>query len=81
MPQFVVMHLSSKILHSKEVRPLLVANADQPLKGGCLWWVDAVFPFLLALKCPVVSRRVATAQLKSKACRCFVMLLSCTCYF
>ena len=22
MPQFVVMHLSSKILHSKEVRPL-----------------------------------------------------------
>ena len=59
----------------------LVADADQPFKGGCLCWVDAVFPFLLALKCPVVSRRVATAQLKSKACRGFVMLLSCTCYF
>ena len=70
---------SSKSLWSLRVN--LVANAGQPYKGGCLFWVDTVFPILLALKCPVVSRRVATAQLKSKACRGFVMLLSCTCYF
>ena len=59
----------------------LVANAGQPHKGVCLCWVDTVFPILSALKCPVVSRRVATAQLKSRAVRGFVMLLSCTCYF
>ena len=59
----------------------LVANADQPHKGVCLCWVDTVFPILSALKCPVVFRRVATAQLKSRAVRGFVMLLSCTCYF
>ena len=36
---------SSKSLWSLRVN--LVANADQPLKGGCLCWVDAVFPFFV----------------------------------
>ena len=54
-----------------------VANAGQPHKGVCLGWVDTVFPILSALKCPVVSRRVATAQLKSRAARglCYVSVL------
>ena len=47
----------------------LVANADQPHKGVSLVWVDTDFPILSALRCPVVSRRVATAQLKSSAAR------------
>ena len=59
----------------------LVANAGQPHKEVSRGRVDTDFPILSALRCPVVSRRVATAQLKSKACRGFVMLLSCTCYF
>ena len=54
-----------------------VANAGQPHKGVCLGRVDTVFPILSALKCPVVSRRVATAQLKSRAARglCYVSVL------
>ena len=55
----------------------LVANAGQPHKGVCLGWVDTDFPILSALKCLVVSRRVATAQLKSRAARglCYVSVL------
>ena len=51
------------------LRVNLVANAGQPHKGVSLVWVDTDFPILSALRCPVVSRRVATAQLKSSAAR------------
>ena len=45
----------------------LVANAGQPHKEVSLGRVDTEFPILSALRCPVVSRRVETAQLKSSA--------------
>ena len=47
----------------------LVANDGQPHKEVSLGRVDTDFPILSARMCPVVSRRVATAQLKSSAAR------------
>ena len=51
------------------LRVNLVANAGQPHKGVSLVRVDTDFPILSALRCPVVSRRVATARMKSSAAR------------
>ena len=47
----------------------LVANAGQPHKEVSLVRVDTDFPIVSALRCPVVPRRVAIAQMKSSAAR------------
>ena len=47
----------------------LVANAGQPHKEVSLVRVDIDVPIVSALRCPVVPRRVAIAQMKSSAAR------------
>ena len=57
MPQFVVMHLSSKILHSKEVRPLPRVRTCSSQICCCSWSV-----VIMGRWCPLFPERMVNGN-------------------